>query len=218
LRSSRLLAWSAAAPLFCALGISLASSSAATGPRRPRLWLAIIGVSLAGFQETAPAQRARAPLPQERRYEMIKTDAAMAGADDRDCDRIERHRPHCQLVVASRRTRPRCSCSRSRGPVIERGSDGFAWVGRRQSDPAQRGAPHGCARRPANPRIVGLAVRITDPEMEFAQAQELSGLIRDFRGPSQVDHGLSRKCGRLSVRVTCPTWSRARAGEVLDDA
>jgi protease-4 len=27
---------------------------------------------------------------------------------------------------------------------------------------------------------VGLAVRITDPEMEFAQAQELSGLIRDF--------------------------------------
>jgi protease-4 len=31
-----------------------------------------------------------------------------------------------------------------------------------------------------DPKIVGLAIRITDPEMEFAQAQELSALIRDF--------------------------------------
>ncbi|MGH7878780.1 MAG: hypothetical protein ACREQD_04725, partial [Candidatus Binataceae bacterium] len=32
-----------------------------------------------------------------------------------------------------------------------------------------------------DPRIVGLAIKVFDPEMELAQAQELSGLITAFR-------------------------------------
>jgi protease-4 len=32
-----------------------------------------------------------------------------------------------------------------------------------------------------DPRIVGLAIKVFDPDMELAQAQELCGLIRDFR-------------------------------------
>src|SRR6202035_595817 len=66
-----------------------------------------------------------------------------------------------------------------KGPVIERGSDGLRGL------VADNQTPLNVARRTlreaaADPRIVGLAVRITDPEMEFAQAQELSGLIREF--------------------------------------
>ncbi|MGB6560984.1 MAG: S49 family peptidase, partial [Candidatus Binataceae bacterium] len=66
-----------------------------------------------------------------------------------------------------------------KGPVIERGSDGLRGL----VDDNQ--TPLNVARRALrqaadDPRIVGLAIRITDPEMEFAQAQELSALIRDF--------------------------------------
>ena len=66
-----------------------------------------------------------------------------------------------------------------KGPVIERGSDGLRGL----VDDNQ--TPLNVARRALrqaadDPRIVGLAIRITDPEMEFAQAQELGALIRDF--------------------------------------
>src|SRR6202140_459809 len=66
-----------------------------------------------------------------------------------------------------------------KGPVIERGTDGLRGL------VADNQTPLNVARRTlreaaSDPRIVGLAVRITDPEMEFAQAQELSGLIREF--------------------------------------
>ena len=66
-----------------------------------------------------------------------------------------------------------------KGPVVERGTDGLRGL----VDDNQ--TPLNVARRALrqaadDPRIVGLAVRITDPEMEFAQAQELSALIRDF--------------------------------------
>jgi protease IV len=66
-----------------------------------------------------------------------------------------------------------------KGPVLERGSDGLRGL----VDDNQ--TPLNVARRALrqaadDPRIVGLAIRITDPEMEFAQAQELSGLIGDF--------------------------------------
>ena len=66
-----------------------------------------------------------------------------------------------------------------KGPVIERGSNGLRGL----VDDNQ--TPLNVARRALrqaadDPRIVGLAIRITDPEMEFAQAQELSALIHDF--------------------------------------
>ncbi|MGH7913962.1 MAG: signal peptide peptidase SppA [Candidatus Binataceae bacterium] len=66
-----------------------------------------------------------------------------------------------------------------KGPVIERSSDGWRGL------VADNQTPLNVARRTlreaaADPHIVGLAIRITDPEMEFAQAQELSALIHDF--------------------------------------
>lgn len=68
-----------------------------------------------------------------------------------------------------------------KGPVIERGSVGFRGL------LAARETPLNVVRRALDeaaqdPRIVGLAVKITDPQMEFAQAQELCGLIANFDG------------------------------------
>jgi protease IV len=67
-----------------------------------------------------------------------------------------------------------------KGPVIERGSVGF-----RGLLAAQR-TPLNVVRRvldeaAKDPRIVGLAVKVIDPRMEFAQAQEICSLIHKFR-------------------------------------
>jgi protease IV len=66
-----------------------------------------------------------------------------------------------------------------KGPVIERGTDG--WRGFVSDDQTPLNEARRALREAAiDPRIVGLAVKITDPEMEFAQAQELIALIHDF--------------------------------------
>jgi protease-4 len=66
-----------------------------------------------------------------------------------------------------------------KGPVIERGSDGLRGLVDNNQTPLN--VVRRALRQAADdPRIVGLAIRITDPEMEFAQAQELSALIRAF--------------------------------------
>jgi protease IV len=66
-----------------------------------------------------------------------------------------------------------------KGPVIERGSDGLRGLVDENQTPLNV-ARRAVRQAADDPRIVGLAIRITDPEMEFAQAQELSALIRDF--------------------------------------
>jgi protease-4 len=66
-----------------------------------------------------------------------------------------------------------------KGPVIERGSDGLRGLVDENQTPLNV-ARRALRQAADDPRIVGLAIRITDPEMEFAQAQELSALIRDF--------------------------------------
>jgi protease-4 len=66
-----------------------------------------------------------------------------------------------------------------KGPVIERGSDGLRGLVNDNQTPLNV-ARRALRQAADDPRIVGLAVRITDPEMEFAQAQELSALIRAF--------------------------------------
>jgi protease-4 len=66
-----------------------------------------------------------------------------------------------------------------KGSIIERGSDGLRGLVDEDQTPlneARRVLREGAS----DPRIVGLAISITDPEMEFAQAQELSDLIRGF--------------------------------------
>ncbi|HEY2523786.1 MAG TPA: signal peptide peptidase SppA [Candidatus Binataceae bacterium] len=66
-----------------------------------------------------------------------------------------------------------------KGPVIERGTDGLRGLVDENRTPLNV-ARRALREAAADPRIVGLAIRITDPEMEFAQAQELSALIHGF--------------------------------------
>src|SRR5271163_3124525 len=66
-----------------------------------------------------------------------------------------------------------------KGPIIEQGTDGWRGLVADNQTPLNE-ARRALREAAADPRIVGLAIRITDPEMEFAQAQELSALIRGF--------------------------------------
>ncbi len=66
-----------------------------------------------------------------------------------------------------------------KGPIIERGGVGVRGL------LAERQTPLNVLRTAIDaadddPRIVGLAIEVFDPEMEFAQAQELTDLIRNF--------------------------------------
>jgi protease-4 len=66
------------------------------------------------------------------------------------------------------------------GPVIERGANGVMGLWNRNETPLNfvRRALDNAAR---DPRIVGLAVKVIDPDMELAQAQELAAGIAKFR-------------------------------------
>jgi protease IV len=66
-----------------------------------------------------------------------------------------------------------------KGPVIERGGGGILGIlsTRQTALNVVRRALDKAAR---DPHIVGLAIKVLDPEMELAQAQELSGAIKNF--------------------------------------
>ena len=101
--------------------------------------------------------------------------------------------------------------------MIERGSDGWRGSGRRQSDAAQYRASRARAKRPADPNIVGLAVRIIDPQMEFAQAQELSRLIRDFAAQHKWTTAYLESAGDFGSG-NLPFMVAARDRRSFDDA
>ena len=66
------------------------------------------------------------------------------------------------------------------GPLGERASNqGFGLLKARVA--ALNVIRHALHDAQDDPRIVGLAIKVIDPQMELAQAQELSGLIADFR-------------------------------------
>jgi protease-4 len=65
------------------------------------------------------------------------------------------------------------------GPLLERG--GYTLVGLTQPHQTSLNLVRRALKGAENdPRITGLAVKVLDPEMELAQAQELSGLITEF--------------------------------------
>src|SRR5690349_15412700 len=66
-----------------------------------------------------------------------------------------------------------------KGPVIERGSEGLRGLVTENQTPLNV-ARRALGEAAMDPHIVGLAIRITDPEMEFAQAQELGAIIHNF--------------------------------------
>lgn len=66
------------------------------------------------------------------------------------------------------------------GNVVERGSNGVLGLINTQETPlnfVRRAIDRGAR----DPRIVGLAVKVIDPEMDLAQAQELASLVKSFR-------------------------------------
>ena len=102
-----------------------------------------------------------------------------------------------------------------KGPVIERGTDG--WRGLVNDDQTPLNEARRALREAAtDPRIVGLAIRITDPEMEFAQAQELSALIHDFAAQHKWTTAYLESAAIRFGQPALPGRGRGRRG--LDDA
>ena len=66
------------------------------------------------------------------------------------------------------------------GPVPERGNVSFLGM-LNAHEAALNVARRALINAEDDPRIVGLAIKVIDPEMEFAQAQELCDLIGDFK-------------------------------------
>ncbi|MBV8138996.1 MAG: signal peptide peptidase SppA [Deltaproteobacteria bacterium] len=66
------------------------------------------------------------------------------------------------------------------GPVVERGSNGVLGLLNANGTPlnfVRRAIDRGAK----DPRIIGLAIKVIDPEMELAQAQEIAAEVRKFR-------------------------------------
>ncbi len=67
------------------------------------------------------------------------------------------------------------------GPVVERGAQSpLGLFGQRQT--ALNLVRQALEQAERDNRIVGLAIKVIDPQMELAQAQELCAMIREFRG------------------------------------
>ena len=99
-----------------------------------------------------------------------------------------------------------------KGPVIERGTDGLRGLVDDNQTPLNV-ARRALRQAAEDPRVVGLAIRVTDPEMEFAQAQELSGLIHDFAAHQKWTTAYLESAGDFGSG-NLPYLVAAAAGEV----
>ena len=66
------------------------------------------------------------------------------------------------------------------GPVVERDDNGVRQLVSTQDETPLNIARDALDRGARDPQIAGLAIKVIDPQMEFAQAQELADLIRSF--------------------------------------
>lgn len=66
------------------------------------------------------------------------------------------------------------------GPVVERGSAGMLGLLRGEPQVALDQLRKAVKQAAADPKIVGLAIEVLDPQMELAQAQEISALVGKF--------------------------------------
>ena len=99
-----------------------------------------------------------------------------------------------------------------KGPMIERGSDGLRGLVNDNQTPLN--IARRALRQAANdPNIVGLAVRVSDPEMEFAQAQELIALIHGFNAHHKWTSAYIESAGDFSSG-NLPYLVAAAANEV----
>lgn len=98
------------------------------------------------------------------------------------------------------------------GPLLERGS--YSIPGLAQKHQMALNVIRRTLRGAENdPRITGLAVKVLDPEMELAQAQELSGLITEFRQHSKWTTAYLETAGE-SGYGNLPYLVASAAGEV----
>ncbi|HXW85508.1 MAG TPA: signal peptide peptidase SppA [Candidatus Binataceae bacterium] len=66
------------------------------------------------------------------------------------------------------------------GPVVERGDNGVLGLLNTGETPLNT-LRRAIANATTDPRIAGLSIKVIDPDMDFAQAQELAGAIQQFR-------------------------------------
>jgi protease-4 len=156
------------------------------------LWLAIIRISRAAFKpmmkgrDVKPATQRLLPKPANHRA------AARTNGDALMLKRLFRWLVRVVISVAiilvivtaarffSHRYRPgSVIVLQLDGPVLERGS--YSLLGLKQAHQTALNVVRRTLRGAENdPRITGLAIKVLDPEMELAQAQELSDLITEF--------------------------------------
>ena len=99
-----------------------------------------------------------------------------------------------------------------KGPVIERGTDGLRGLVDENQTPLNI-ARRALRQAADDPNIVGLAIRVSDPDMEFAQAQELSSLIRGFNAHHKWTSAYIESAGDFSSG-NLPYLVAAAANEV----
>jgi protease-4 len=68
------------------------------------------------------------------------------------------------------------------GPVVERGRTGISGLFNGGKETPLNQVREALDKAGRDARIVGVALKIIDPDMEFAQAQELAALVHDFAG------------------------------------
>ncbi|HUO06236.1 MAG TPA: signal peptide peptidase SppA [Candidatus Binataceae bacterium] len=98
------------------------------------------------------------------------------------------------------------------GPVVERGRTGLMSLFGAQETPLNslRSAINRAAK---DTRIAGLEIKVYDPEMEFSQAQEISGLIKSFRSRGKFTSAYIESAGEGGPG-NLPFLSAAAAEEV----
>ncbi len=96
------------------------------------------------------------------------------------------------------------------GPVVERGGSGLLGLLSKNQTSLNvlRNAIDQAAK---DPKIVGLEIRVINPEMELAQAQEIVGLIKLVQEPRQMDDRVHRDRRRIGLgQSALPRCERRR--------
>ncbi|MGH7814162.1 MAG: signal peptide peptidase SppA [Candidatus Binataceae bacterium] len=98
------------------------------------------------------------------------------------------------------------------GPVVERGATGLLSLFEPTETPLDQ-LRNAIGKAAQDPRIVGLEVKVFDPEMEFAQAQEISALVKSFRKSGKWTAAYVESAGE-GAPGNLPYLTAAAAGEV----
>lgn len=99
------------------------------------------------------------------------------------------------------------------GPVVERGAESPLGLFTQQAQTSLNLVRRALTQAERDKRIVGLAIKVIDPQMELAQAQELCAMIREFRGHGKWTTAYMETAGESGFG-NLPYLVAASAGEV----